>query len=148
MLLQSTAPSVYSQEHRHAQVVNLEPEALDCPLSEPGMANLETRRAALEMYRSLAATKPESHRSGLAMSLDEMAKVLWTAGRPEEALETAVEATDVYRALASDSPELYRSLLGRSLIAQGQMLLDSGRRADAMIATQEAVGIYWKLGPR
>jgi len=55
---------------------------------------LEAAREAVEIYRSLAAERPDAFRPDLAMSLNNLGTFLSELGRREEALEAAREAVE------------------------------------------------------
>jgi tetratricopeptide (TPR) repeat protein len=108
----------------------------------------EALAAAVEsadLYRALAAQRPDAFRPDLAMSLNTLANRLSALGRREEALAAAGEAVDAYRALAAQRPDAFRPDLARSLNNLATMLSDLGRHEEALAAAVESADLYRAL---
>ena len=102
---------------------------------------LKAAEEAADLYRALAAARPEAFTPNLATSLSNLANRLSALGRPEEALKAAEEAADLYRALAAARPEAFTPNLATSLNNLATMLSALGRREEALKAAEEAVQI-------
>ena len=100
---------------------------------------------AVEIYRALAAVRPDAFRPDLAGSLNNLANRLSALGRREEALTVATEAVDIYRALAAVRPGAFRPDLATSLNNLANRLSALGRREEALTVATEAVDIYRAL---
>jgi len=98
-------------------------------------------REAVDLYRALAAARPDAVRPNLARSLTNLGNVLAALGRYDEALQATQEAVALYRALAAARPDAVRPDLARSLNNLGLRLADLGRHEEALAATREAVAI-------
>ena len=106
---------------------------------------LAAAQEATDLYRRLAAERPDAFRPDLAASLNNLGNMLSDLGRREDALAAAQEATDLYRRLAAERPDAFRPDLAMSLNNLGNRLSDLGRREDALAAAQEAVDIRRRL---
>jgi tetratricopeptide (TPR) repeat protein len=100
---------------------------------------------AAEVYRELAAARPDAFRPYLAMSLNGLSNGLGALGRREEALAAIQEAAEVYRELAAARPDAFRPDLAGSLANLSVDLGEPGRREEALAASQEAVTIRREL---
>ena len=69
---------------------------------------------AADIYRELAAARPDAFRPDLAMSLSNLAFSLADQGRQVEALAAIQEAVRTYRELAAKWPDAYYQQLERS----------------------------------
>ncbi len=96
---------------------------------------------AADLYRALAAARPEAFTPDLAMSLNTLATMLSELGRREEALKAAEEAVQIRRALAAARPEAFTPDLAMSLNNLANRLSELGRREEALKAAEEAVQI-------
>ena len=88
---------------------------------------------AAEVYRELAAARPDAFRPDLAMSLNNLSLRLGDLGRREEALAANAEATGIYRELAARWPDVYHHELEQSLqiaawLENGEDLNDASSR--------------------
>ena len=70
---------------------------------------------AADIYRELAAARPDAFRPDLAMSLNNLSVRLADLGRREEALAAIQEAVTIHRELAARWPDAYRHELEQSL---------------------------------
>ena len=100
---------------------------------------------AAEVYRELAAARPDAFRPDLATSLNNLSNRLGDLGRREEALAAIQEAAEVYRELAAARPDAFRPALATSLNNLSLRLADLGRREEALAAIQEAAEVYREL---
>ena len=67
-------------------------------------AALSAAREAVDLYRALAAQRPDAFRPDLAVSLNNLATFLSELGDREAALSAAREAVEIRRALAAQRP--------------------------------------------
>jgi tetratricopeptide (TPR) repeat protein len=100
---------------------------------------------AVDIYRELAAARPDAFRPDLAASLNNVANRLSDLGRREEALQAAQDAVEIRRELAAARPDAFRPDLAMSLNNVANRLSGLGRREEALQAAQEAVEIYREL---
>jgi Tetratricopeptide repeat len=116
-------------------------------LSELGQREqaLERAQEAVQLYRELAATRPDAFRPDLARSLNNLAAMLSELGQREQALERAQEAVDIRRELAATRPDAFRPDLAASLNNLAAMLSELGQREQALERAQEAVQLYREL---
>ena len=116
-------------------------------LSELGRREdaLAAAQEATDIYRRLAAARPDAFLPVLAGSLNNLGAFLSELGRREDALAAAQEATDIYRRLAAARPDAFLPDLAMSLNNLGAFLSELGRREDALAAAQEATDIYRRL---
>ena len=63
---------------------------------------------AVEIYRELAAARPDAFRPDLAGSLNNQSTALAELGRREDALAAITEAVEIYRELAAARPDAFR----------------------------------------
>ena len=77
---------------------------------------------AADLYRRLAAARPDTFLPNLATSLSNLGKYFGDLGRSEEALAAAQEATDIYRRLAAARPDAFLPNLALSLNNLGRIL--------------------------
>ena len=122
-----------------ASLNNLANRLTDLGRREPA---LEAAQEAVDLYRRLAAARPDVFMPDLAMSLNNLANMLSDLGRREAALEAAQEAVELYRQLAAARPDVFIPDLAMSLNNLASLLSDLGRREPALEAAQEAVGLY------
>jgi tetratricopeptide (TPR) repeat protein len=108
-------------------------------------AALAAAREAADLYRALAAQRPDAFRPDLAMSLNNLATMLSELGEREAALAAAREAADLYRALAAQRPDAFRPDLAMSLDNLATMLSELGEREAALAAAREAADLYREL---
>jgi tetratricopeptide (TPR) repeat protein len=76
---------------------------------------LAASQEATEVYRELAAARPDAFRPDLASSLNNLSNALGDLGRREEALAAIQEAVTIRRELATRWPDAYRHELEQSL---------------------------------
>ena len=107
---------------------------------------LAAAQEAVEIYRRLAAERPDAFLPDLAMSLNNLGE---QAERPRPARGGARgRARRRSRSAAASPPQrpdAFLPDLARSLNNLGNVLSDLGRREDALAAAQEAVEIYRRL---
>ncbi len=106
---------------------------------------LAASQEAAEVYRELAAFRPDAFRPDLATSLNNLSNRLAGLGRREDALAASQEAAEVYRELAAARPDAFRPDLATSLNNLSVLLADLGRQEEALAAIQEAVTIRREL---
>jgi tetratricopeptide (TPR) repeat protein len=68
---------------------------------------LAASQKAVDIYRRLAQTRPDTFLPDLAMSLNNSGAMLSNLGRREEALAASQEAVDIYRRLAQTRPDAF-----------------------------------------
>jgi tetratricopeptide (TPR) repeat protein len=105
---------------------NLSNRLADLGRREEALAAIEE---AADIYRELAAARPDAFRPDLASSLTNLANRLAGLGRREEALAAIEEAVTAYRELAARWPDAYNHKLEQSLrvavrLEQGEDLSD------------------------
>jgi len=125
-----------------ASLNNLGLRLSDLGRSEDALA---AAREATDIYRRLAADRPDAFLPDLATSLNNLGKVFSELGRREEALAAAREASDIYRRLATERPDAFLPDLAMSLNNLGNGLSELGWRKDGLAATQKAVEIRRRL---
>ena len=97
---------------------------------------LDATQEAVDTDRALAKDHPDAFLPDLAMSLNNLGKMLSDLGRREPALDATQEAVDTYRALAKDRPDAFLPDLATSLNNLGNRLGDLGRREQALDAEE------------
>ena len=105
-------------------------------------------REAAEVYRELAAARPDAFRPDLAMALANLANRLGGLGRLEEALAAGEEAAGIYRELAAARPDAFRPGLALALANLANQLADLRRPEEALAAIREATGTFRELAAR
>ncbi|MCL4206276.1 MAG: tetratricopeptide repeat protein [Pirellulaceae bacterium] len=105
----------------------------------------KTTNDAVDIYRRLAAQRPDDFQLDLAMSLINLGMMRRSLGHREEALLATEEAVDVCRRLAEQHHHGFLPDFAASLNNLGAILSDLGRREDAARATTEAVEILRPL---
>ena len=103
-------------------------------------------REATNLFRDLVTARPDVHRPGLAMSLNNMSVHLSHLEQLEDALAASQEATDIYSALAATRPAAFHPDLAMSLTNLSNRLFEFGRRDRALAAIEEATGHLPKAG--
>jgi tetratricopeptide (TPR) repeat protein len=106
---------------------------------------VEATREALEIYRDLAAARPEAFLPSVATALHDLAPMLSRAGHRDEALDAAREALAIRRQLAESQPDSPLGDVASSLDNLGDILSDLRQHGDALEAAEEAVAIYRRL---
>lgn len=104
----------------------------------------ELTKVAVDLYRRLAAVRPEVFHHVLAGSLTDLAARLYELGRYGEALSAINEAVGLCRRLEMAQRDSLRDL-ARSLTVQSAVLSRLGRRKEAASVINEAAGIYRAL---
>jgi tetratricopeptide (TPR) repeat protein len=106
---------------------------------------LAAAREATDIYRRLAADRPDAFLPDLAMSLTNLGGRLRDFGRREDALAAAREAVEIFRRFAADRPDAFLPYLVASLNNLGIFLSELGRREEALAPTREASDIVRRL---
>ena len=102
-------------------------------------AALSAVREAADLYRALAAQRPDAFRPDLAMSLSNLAAMLSELGNREAALSAAREAVDIRRALAAQRPDAFRPNFANSLWVLAECLDAVDCRDEGVAANAEAI---------
>jgi tetratricopeptide (TPR) repeat protein len=97
---------------------------------------------AVDLYRDLAAARPNVFDFGLSQSLINRAACLSAVGRREEAVIAGDEAVKRSRALPTTGPSAASDLLACSLNELSVCLSEVGRHQEALNAIKEAVMLY------
>src|ERR1700722_6053074 len=100
---------------------------------------LRAMEEVVELYRQLAAVRPEAYNLHLAASVNNLSIYLSNMGLREDALQSIQEAVEFFRPLAADHPATFDRYLALSLTSLSNYLSDMGLRKDALPAIQEAV---------
>jgi tetratricopeptide (TPR) repeat protein len=106
---------------------------------------LAANQEAVDIYRRLAQTRPDTFLPDLATGMNNLGVLLSDLGRREEALAAAQEAVDIRRRLEQTRPDTFLPALATGLTNLGRSLSNLGRREEALAATQEAVDIRRRL---
>ncbi|MGW7210019.1 tetratricopeptide repeat protein [Streptomyces sp. NPDC054837] len=106
---------------------------------------LEAITEAADIYRQLAAARPDAFQPDLASSLNNLSNCLAELGRREEALKASIEAADIYRQLAAARPDAFQPDLATSLNNLSNCLAELGRLEEALEAITEATDICREL---
>ena len=116
-------------------------------LSELGRReeSLEAAGEAVDIYRQLAQSRPDSFLPDLAGSLNNYGNRLSGLGRREEALTATGEAVDIHRQLTQSKPEAFLPDLAKSLNNYGNRLGQLRRLEEALTAAGESVALYRQL---
>ena len=105
----------------------------------------ELTKVAVDLYRRLAAERPQVFHQGLAGALSDLAARLYELGHRDEAFSAINEAIGLYRQLRMAQRDSLRSDLARSLTVQSVVLSSVERREEAASAISEAADIYRAL---
>src|ERR1019366_2170263 len=97
------------------------------------------------IYRQLAQQRPNAFLPYLAMSLNNLAKILSGLGRREEALAQAEESASFYGQLAQQRPNAFLPHLATALNNLAAMFSILGRQEEALARAEESVRIYRQL---
>jgi tetratricopeptide (TPR) repeat protein len=109
-------------------------------------AALEAAREASDIYRQLAAARPDAFLPDLAMSLNNHANSLSAIGQREAALEAAREAVAIRRQLAAARPHAFLPNLATSLAVQASITADSTQSTTLFHeALQKLLPLFLKL---
>ncbi|MBK6872783.1 MAG: tetratricopeptide repeat protein [Kineosporiaceae bacterium] len=106
---------------------------------------LAVTEQAIEIYRRLAAARPDAFDPDLAMALNSLGIRLSDLGRREEALAATEQAIEIRWRLAAARPDAFEPDLASALTSLGIHLSDLGRREEALAATEQAIEIYRRL---
>ncbi|MEO6855309.1 MAG: tetratricopeptide repeat protein [Rhodoferax sp.] len=109
-------------------------------LGQPEKAS-QTAQQALDLYRTLAAQRPDVYTPDLATSLNTLANIQSAIGDHEAALQTAQQAVNLYRTLATQRPDVYTPDLAMSLNNLANRQSDMGNREAALQTAQQAVDL-------
>lgn len=96
------------------------------------------------MFRRLAQANPVGFDPGFGASLHEYSRLLYNAGRREEAVTVATEAVQVRSRLAAANPG-YQSALGNSLLFLCGTQSDIGRPMEALPIAERALQMFMEL---
>jgi tetratricopeptide (TPR) repeat protein len=140
---QSLAALPQQQPHIQAARYN----NLSVALAQAGQreAALSAAREAADLYRQLAAQRPDVFQPYLAASLNNLANFFIAPREREVALAAAREAADLYRQLAAQRPGVFQPDLAKSLNTLANRLSALGQHEAALVAAREAVKIYCQL---
>jgi tetratricopeptide (TPR) repeat protein len=108
-------------------------------------AALTAIEEAVEVYRSLAAVRPDAFLPYLAMSLSNLSIAMSDLGRHEAAVPVSDEAVAIRRQLAARQPSEYLPDLATSLHNLSICLSGVKQRQEALAASNEAVAIRRQL---
>ncbi|HZZ22212.1 MAG TPA: tetratricopeptide repeat protein [Roseiarcus sp.] len=103
---------------------------------------LVAAREAADIYRRLAAARPDAFLHNLGASLHNLGNRLSQLGRREDALAAVQQAANIYRRLAAARPDAFLPGLAMSLNNLGIRFSALGQREEALVAVQEAADIY------
>jgi TIR domain/Tetratricopeptide repeat len=105
---------------------------------------LAASQEAVDIYRRLAETRPDTFLPDLAKSLNNLGRDLFNLGHRDKALAASQAAVDIYRRLVETRPDFLPDL-ATSLNNFGNGLSNLGRHEEALAAAQEAVDIRRRL---
>jgi tetratricopeptide (TPR) repeat protein len=108
---------------------------------------LAAAQEAADLYKGLAAVRPDAFRQALATSLNTLGICLSELGRPEEAVAIAHEVTELFRGLAEARPDAFCTSLAISLTNLASRLRDLGQQEEALAKAHEAVVLLSQLLP-
>jgi Tetratricopeptide repeat len=100
---------------------------------------------AVNHYKQLATTNPNTFLPDLAMALNNLGARLSETGDRAGALTVTHEAVNHYKQLATTNPNTFLPDLASALNNLGNRLSETGDRAGALTATHEAVNHYKQL---
>jgi Tetratricopeptide repeat len=138
VFLPDLARSLHILSDRLGNLNSREWWAVDIHLGRQEEAVAAAQEAA-DIYRRLAAARPDAFLPGLANSLNYLGAPLSALGQREDALAAAQEAVDIRRQLAAMRPNAFLPELAASLGTLGNFLTDLDRADQALAARQEAV---------
>jgi len=101
--------------------------------------------AAVDVYRKLADRDPEAHKSSLAGTYNELARMLWFSTRLKEAAETYTAALDIWTVLAERDPVAYEPFVCKSHHNLGIVNRDMNRLEQSEKSYRTAMPIYQRL---
>jgi tetratricopeptide (TPR) repeat protein len=103
---------------------------------------------AAEVYRQLAGMGDRSGLPGLALALDQRARVVGLLGRRADARALAEEGVAHFRDLADREPALYFASLATALANLGNQLAELGLHHEALEQIRESVAVCRRLAAR
>ena len=103
---------------------------------------------AAEVYRQLARAGDGSGLPGLALALDQRARVVGLLGRRADARALAEEGVVHFRGLADREPVTYLSSLAGALANLGNQLAELGLHHEALEQIRESVAVCRRLAAR
>jgi tetratricopeptide (TPR) repeat protein len=121
---------------------NLSQRLSDLGRREEALAAIEE---AVELYRVLAAARPDAFRPNLALSLNNLSNAVSAFDRGVEALAAIEEAVAIRRELAAARPDAFCPDLAESLSNLSGRSAALGQREEALAAIEEAVELYRAL---
>jgi hypothetical protein len=107
--------------------------------------SLTATHEAVNHYKQLAATNPNTFLPNLAGALNNLGNRLSETGDRAGALTATHEAVNIRRQLAITNPNTFLPDLASALNNLGNRLSETGDRAGALTATHEAVNHYKQL---
>ena len=102
---------------------------------------LKAIEEAVDLYRNLAAQRPDAFNADLTSSLNNLSTCLSVLGRREDALKASEEAVEIRRKLAAQRPDAFNPALATSIGVKSQVLSGIERERDALDAIREGVEI-------
>jgi tetratricopeptide (TPR) repeat protein len=108
-------------------------------------AALSTARAAVDLFRALAATNEDAFGSDLANAINTHSVRLAEADQWSAAVDVAEEAVDRFRKLQRRRSEVFSAPLAMALGNQAYALEGVGELAEALGSSTEAIDIYRDL---
>ena len=96
---------------------------------------------ATDVYRRLAADRPDAVLPDFATSLNNLGAMLSALGQRDVALPKTQEAVEIRRRLAADRPDAFLPDLAVSLHNLSFRLAEFDRRDEAVVAARDAVAI-------
>jgi len=106
---------------------------------------LNVTQEAVDKYRSLVISLPDTFLPDLARSLVNLGATFCNMGMHKEALDATKEAVDNFRSLVVSNPGSFLSVLAMGLRNLGQIFYNIGMRDKALEAFEEAVDKYRSL---
>jgi tetratricopeptide (TPR) repeat protein len=138
--IKSDPKSIAESAKRARALVKLSSAQRDLGAHEAALA---PAKEAVDVYRTLAALRPNTYLADLASALDELSSVLGELGQHETALVNAMEAMDAYRRLVKERPETYLPRFALMLTNLSTRLRHLGRHKEALPLAQSAVEWLW-----
>ena len=123
-------------------VESLHRAALELAVADYWLEAVAVRRLTAECF---GASMPLPVHHLLALSLEQAAHAISTAGHPGEALPLIQEAVTIARKLAEENHQTYGMFLAQSLSSLAARLHENGTDMDAMQAASEAIALFQKV---
>ena len=111
----------------------------DTAARRPAVAPIQE---AVDIYRALADSAPDTYLPDLAASLNNLSNQLAGVGRRADAVAPIQEAVDIRRALADSAPDTYLPDLAMSAYNLTLSQTQENRLQDALPDAREAVSTY------